>query len=207
MRWWVEEQLKAALLTDLKDLVPERYFDKQENQLNLNAYVDKSGHLSKQLSWGYAAGRLGQRLFFKNKEIISPRQLAASEVLMHLGMLVSARAMHEASSNIKEQADALHVQDGNSGKVSMQLKEEHIPQFEMNLNGGLLQYLKHVSKDEALPYISLLDDDGLAELGVKERTKDIIIRKLAENITIVVVSAASTVLATALLIWLGLQQQ
>ena len=64
--------------------------------------------------------------------------------------------MHEASSNIKEQADALHVQDGNSGKVSMQLKEEHIPQFEMNLNGGLLQYLKHVSKDEALPYISLL---------------------------------------------------
>lgn len=207
MRWWVEEQLKAALLTDLKDLVPEGYFDKQENQLNLNSYVDKSGHLSKQLSWGYAAGRLGQRIFFKNKEIISPRQLSAAEVLMHLGMLVSARAMQEASSNVKEQAEALHVQDGNSGKVSMQLKEEHIPQFEMNLNGGLLQYLKHLSKDEALPYISLLDDDGLAELGVKERTKDIIIRKLAENITIVVVSVASTVLAAAIIIWLGLQQQ
>lgn len=188
MRWWVEEQLKAALLTDLKDLVPTGYFEKDENRLSINSSIDSSGHLSSQLSWGQAAGKLGYHLHFENQEIITPRQLAAAEVLMHLGLLVAARASQEACSNLKDRADAIKVQDGNSGNVSIQLKEEHIPQFEENLNGGLIQYLRHLSKEEALPYISLLDDDGLIQLGIKERTREKIVRKLTENIATIVVT-------------------
>lgn len=207
MRWWIEEQLKAALLTDLKNLVPEDYFKKKENQLNINSKLDNSGHLSKQLSWGYAAGKLGHSLYFNNEKIISPRQLAAAEVLMHFGHLVSARASQEACSKLKERAETMNVEDGNSGNVSMQLKEGHIPQFEINLNGGLTQYLRHLSKEEALPYISLLDEHGLINLGIKERTRDIIIRKVSENIITVIVSVASIVAGVAILIWLGLPQQ
>lgn len=207
MRWWVEEQLKAALLTDLKDLIPADYFQRAENQLSIDSTLDRSGHLSSELSWGHAAGKLGHTLYFKNKVIISPRQVAAAEVLMHLGMLVSAKASQEACSNLKQHADAMNVQDGNSGVVSLQLKEEHIPQFENNLNGGLVQYLKHLSKEEALPYISLLNDAGLVELGIKERKREIILRKISENFIVVIVSAASMVLGTAMILWLGLSQQ
>jgi hypothetical protein len=96
MRWWIEEQLKSALLTDLKDLIPKQYFMKEENQLSLDSKLDCSVHLSKQLSWGHAVGKLGHHLYFKNQEIITPRQLAAAEVLMHLGMLLAARASQEA---------------------------------------------------------------------------------------------------------------
>jgi len=91
MRWLVEEQLKAALLTDLQDLVPEDYFQKAENQLSIDSSLDNTGHLSNQLSWGHAAGKLGYSLYFKSQKIISPRQLVAAEVLMHLGMLVAIR--------------------------------------------------------------------------------------------------------------------
>lgn len=205
MRWWVEEQLKAGLLTDLKNLVPTGYFEKDENRLSMDSSIDSSGHLSNQLSWGHAAGKLGYHLHFESQEISTPRQLAAAEVLMHLGMLVAARASQAACSHIKERADAMKVQDGNSGNVSIQLKEEHIPQFEENLNGGLIQYLRHLSKEEALPYISLLDDDGLIQLGIKERTEKKIAKNLAENITTLVVTITSTVLGVAILLWLGLR--
>lgn len=199
MRWWVEEQLKAALLTDLKDLIPKYYFNKEENQLILDSKLDCSGHLSKQLSWGHAAGKLGHHLYFNNQEIITPRQLAAAEVLMHLGMLVTVRASQEACSTLKNCADALEVEDGNSGNVSIQLKEEQIPHFENNLNGGLVQYLRHLSKEEALPYISLLDKEGLIQLGLKERTMDKIFRMLSKNLIAIIVSVVTALILAVLI--------
>lgn len=203
MNWWVENQLRAALLTDLKSLIPEDYFELESNQLIIDKGLDKSGHLSKELSWGHAAGKLGHGIYFKNKAIITPKQLSAAEVLMNLGMLVAAKASQEACSNLKDYADAIEVFDGNSGKVSLQLKEEHIPQFESNLRESLIQYVRHLSKEEAAPFLSLLNEKNLIELGLKVRTRDKVFSVLMENLGAIIVSVASVVIAAVVLFWLG----
>ena len=45
--WWVEDQLRAALLTDLKSIIPEGYFELEGNKLQFDVSLDKSGRLSK----------------------------------------------------------------------------------------------------------------------------------------------------------------
>ena len=200
MSWWVEDQLKAALLTDLRPIIPEGYFELESNKLQLDASLDKTGHLSKELSWGTAAGRLGHSTYFKNTAIIAPRQLSAADVLMKLGMLVAARASHQACSNVKARADSLKVFDGNAEKVALQLKEEQIPQLELNVRGALTQYLRHLSKEEAAPYLSMLKTEDLIELGLIVRTRDKVLSWAAKNLGAIV-----TALAIALLLsWLGI---
>lgn len=201
--WWVEDQLRAALLTDLKSIIPEDYFELEGSKLQLHESLDKSGHLSKELSWGYSAGRLGQSIYFKNQKIISPRQLAAADVLMKLGMLVSARASHQACSNVKTRADELKVFDGNAGAVALKLKEEQIPQLQLNVRGALTQYLRHLSKEEASPYLSLLRTEDLVALGLKVRMRDKAISWVMNNLFGIVVTVASTVAGALLLAWLG----
>jgi hypothetical protein len=203
MSWWVEDQLRAALLTDLKPIIPEDYFELESNKLRLDVSLDKSGHLSKELSWGAAAGRLGHSIYFKNTTIITPRQLSAAEVLMNLGILVGARASHEACSNVKTRADTLKVFDGNSGKVALQLKQEHIPQLELNVRGALTQYLRHLSKDEAAPYLSLLKAEDLIELGLKVRMRNKAVSWAIKNLGAIVVSVVTAVAVAVMLVWLG----
>lgn len=191
MSWWVEDQLKAALLTDLRPIIPEGYFELESNKLQLDASLDKTGHLSKELSWGTAAGRLGHSTYFKNTAIIAPRQLSAADVLMNLGMLVAARASHHACSNAKARADSLKVFDGNAEKVALQLKEEQIPQLELNVRGALTQYLRHLSKEEAAPYLSMLKTEDLIELGLRVRMRDKVLSWAAKNLGAIVVSVVT----------------
>lgn len=201
--WWVEDQLRAALLTDLKSIIPEGYFELEDNKLQLDVSLDKSRHLSKELSWGHAAGRLGQSIYFKNQKIITPRQLAAADVLMNLGMLVVARASHQACSTVKNRADELKLFDGNAGAVALKLKEEQIPQLELNVRGALTQYLRHLSKEEAAPYLSLLKTEDLVALGLRVRMRDKALSWFMRNLVAIVVSVAATVAGAVLLAWLG----
>ena len=202
--WWVEDQLKAALLTDLRPIIPEGYFELESNKLQLDASLDKTGHLSKELSWGTAAGRLGHNTYFKNTAIIAPRQLSAADVLMNLGMLVAARASHQACSNLKARADSLKVFDGNAEKVALQLKEEQIPQLELNVRGALTQYLRHLSKEEAAPYLSMLKTEDLIELGLSVRMRDKVLSLAAKNLGAIVVSVVTALTIALLLSWLGI---
>lgn len=204
MSWWVEDQLKAALLTDLRPIIPEGYFELESNKLQLNASLDKTGHLSKELSWGTAAGRLGHSTYFKNTAIIAPRLLSAADVLMNLGMLVAARASHQACSNVKARADSLKVFDGNAEKVARQLKEEQIPQLELNVRGALTQYLRHLSKEEAAPYLSMLKTEDLIELGLRVRMRDKVLSWAAKNLGAIVVSVVTALTIALLLFWLGI---
>lgn len=204
MSWWVEDQLKAALLTDLRPIIPEGYFELESNQLQLDASLDKTGHLSKELSWGTAAGRLGHSTYFKNTAIIAPRQLSAADVLMNLGMLVAARASHQACSNVKARADLLKVFDGNAEKVALQLKEEQIPQLELNVRGALTQYLRHLSKEEAAPYLSMLKTEDLIELGLRVRMRDKVLSWAAKNLGAIVVPVVTALTIALLLFWLGI---
>jgi len=202
--WWVEDQLKAAILIDLRPIIPEGYFELESNKLQLDASLDKTGHLSKELSWGTAAGRLGHNTYFKNTAIIAPRQLSAADVLMNLGMLVAARASHQACSNLKARADSLKVFDGNAEKVALQLKEEQIPQLELNVRGALTQYLRHLSKEEAAPYLSMLKTEDLIELGLSVRMRDKVLSLAAKNLGAIVVSVVTALTIALLLSWLGI---
>lgn len=201
--WWVEAQLRAALLTDLKSIIPEGYFELEGNKLQLDVSLDKSGHLSKELSWGHSAGRLGHSIYFKNQAIITPRQLAAADVLMNLGMLVGARASHQACSNVKTRADELKVFDGNAGAVALKLKEEQIPQLELNVRGALTQYLRHLSREEATPYMPLLKADNLVDLGLKIRMRDKTLSWVMKNVGAIVVSVVTAIATAVLLVWFG----
>ena len=202
--WWVEDQLKAAILIDLRPIIPEGYFELESNKLQLDASLDKTGHLSKELSWGTAAGRLGHNTYFKNTAIIAPRQLSAADVLMNLGMLVAARASHQACSNLKARANSLKVFDGNAEKVALQLKEEQIPQLELNVRGALTQYLRHLSKEEAAPYLSMLKTEDLIELGLSVRMRDKVLSLAAKNLGAIVVSVVTALTIALLLSWLGI---
>lgn len=204
MSWWVEDQLKAALLTDLRPIIPEGYFELESNKLQLDASLDKTGHLSKELSWGTTAGRLGHSTYFKNTAIIAPRQLSAADVLMNLGMLVAARASHQACSNVKARADSLKVFDGNAEKVALQLKEEQIPQLELNVRGALTQYLRHLSKEEATPYLSMLKTEDLIELGLRVRMRDKVLSWAAKNLGAIAVPVVTALLIALFLFWLGI---
>lgn len=203
MREWVEDQLKMALLTDLKGVIPKDYF-LQNNQITpLPSSLDSSGHLWRQLSWGHTAGILGKQLYY-GQEVMSPRQLAAADVLMQLGHLVEMRAAQESLSRLKAQRDLRKIDDGGSGHLSRQFQKEHIPQLEENFKGGLTQYLKYLSKEEYLPYISLLDDAGLIELGLKECLKDKVIKIIRTIINKVILPVILPVSAAGLILYFGL---
>jgi len=156
MDWWIVKQLRAMLLEDLRDFVPDRYFDGEVDQFKLNEGIENSKHFSRELSWGYLAGTLGQRLFFDSTTIMSARQVSACEVLMNLGMLASAEAAHGISAQLSKKAKNVGISDGNAGLVAEQLQNEGIPTLSKNVVGALEQYVKYLKPHEAKRFLSLL---------------------------------------------------
>jgi hypothetical protein len=156
---WILKQLRALILSDLKDHIPKDYFDEKIENLPLNDTFKSHEYLSYEKKWGCLVGKLGQKLYFQPPLGISPRQVAASEILMNLGMLAATEASLSATEQIYERAKEKEISDGNAGVVAAQLKNEHIPIFQDNVRGGLKQYIHHLTPEEAKPYISLLHKD------------------------------------------------
>jgi len=90
---------------------------------------------------------------------MTARQVAASEVLMNLGMLASSEAVLAIAQQLSQRAAELKIPDGNTGKVAKQVETEHIPTFEENIKGALTQYLSYLGTDEANPFRSLIETD------------------------------------------------
>ena len=160
MDWWALKQLRAQLLTDLAHYVPAEYFFGHCGIAQLNASIDKTGYISRELKWGYLAADLGKRIFYEPPANISARQIAASEVLMHVGMLVSAEAARQACRNLCKLSSDKEIGCRGSDLVEAQLQFEHIPVFCENTKKALNQYLKYMSKMEATPYIHLIGDEA-----------------------------------------------
>jgi len=53
------------VLEDLRDFIPQGYFDREAEKFKFNDGIKNSGHYSRELRWGYLAGKLGKRLFFR----------------------------------------------------------------------------------------------------------------------------------------------
>ncbi|MDP1594366.1 MAG: hypothetical protein Q8L80_09030 [Gallionella sp.] len=102
MDWWILKQLRAMILTDLRDFVPHGYFESEVEKFKLDDRITGADHFSHELRWGYLAGDLGRRLFFKSTAIMSARQVSASEVLMNLGMLAGAEAAQGSTTQLSK---------------------------------------------------------------------------------------------------------
>lgn len=157
MDWWILKQLRAMILTDLRDFVPQSYFESEVEKFKLDDRITGADHFSHELRWGYLAGDLGRRLFFKSTAIMSARQVSASEVLMNLGMLVSAEAARGVTTQLSKDAGLKGVADGNAGVVAKQLEDQQIPTLTNNVKGALKQYLRYFTPLEAAPFLPLLE--------------------------------------------------
>lgn len=156
MDWWIVKQLRAMILTDLRDFVPQGYFESEVEKFKLDDRIKGSDHFSHELRWGYLASDLGRKLFFKSTTIMSARQVSASEVLMNLGMLACAEAAQGSAMQLSKDAEANGVSDGNAGVVAAQLRDEHIPTLSNNVRSALKQYLRYLTPLEAAPFLPLL---------------------------------------------------
>ena len=171
---WVIKQLRAFVLSELKGHISENYFDQRLENLELNKSFKDHEYLSFENQWGYLAAKLGKKLYFEPPVDLTPRQIAASELLMNLGMLACSEAALRACEQIHKQALEKGIPDGNSGNVAAQLKNDHIPTFQNNIKGGLEQFLLHLTPEEAKPYVSLLSEGRQHKSATPQAPEDII---------------------------------
>lgn len=156
MDWWIVKQLRAMVLTDLRDFVPHGHFESEVEKFKLDHRIPNAATLSGELRWGYLATILGKELLFKSASMMSARQVSASDVLMNLGLLASAEAAQRVADQLAKDALANGVPDGNVGVVSEQLGKHHIPSFGENMRSSIEQYLRYLTPLEAQPFLPLL---------------------------------------------------
>lgn len=175
MNSWILKELRALVLTDLKEFIPHDYFNSEASAFNLNDTFKNNKYLSFELRWGNLAYELGHKLYFQPPNGLTARQVSASVVLMNLGMLAASEAALNATEQISNKAATSNVHDGNSGNVALQLKKDIIPNFENNISGAVEQYLQYLTNEESRPYIWLLPESTQKEIKyMNENTSKII---------------------------------
>lgn len=149
---WIVGQLRAQVLQDIKEFVPAECFE----QADISPFVDaipNSKHLSYEMRWGRNAGMLGRRLTFETPKGLTARQVSASEILMHLGLLASTQAAFDASKGLDRLAKekGITIQNPNLEQLPHSLV-----QLEKNLTDALAQYLRFLPEGEREPFQRLL---------------------------------------------------
>jgi hypothetical protein len=157
MNWWVIKQLRAFVMADLSGFIQPIEFEQAPASLKLSPQIPNHNHFSQELRWGHAAATLGKKLFFTPPHGMTARQISASDVMMNMGLLASAEAMHRVLTQVCNDAAKAHVSAGNAGDIQKQLEREHIPVFLDNLRGALSQYFHYLTEQEKAPFASLLE--------------------------------------------------
>ncbi|GJJ01597.1 hypothetical protein RugamoR64_21350 [Duganella rhizosphaerae] len=171
MDWWILKQLRVQVAADLGQYLDRVEFDKVSAQLTISNVMPNHEHFTRELKWGKSATVCGKRLFYDPVAGMTARQLSASEVLMHLGLLTSAQAQHDMLKQIANAAKDKRA-TGNADEVRDQLAREHIPTFLENLRGALVQYLKHLADLESAPFADLVKESGSSQHSNTGRTKN-----------------------------------
>ena len=154
--FWIVKQLRAAILSDLRDFIPVEYFE----TLAITPFdttISNHAHRTFEMNWGNLAATKARTMFFCSNLAMSPRQVAATEMLLHLGLLTSTSVIRSAHTALKEQARKTSFDDSEK-IVGSPVSHEGISQLIANVTNGLRQYLLHLSVEDALPFRSLLDD-------------------------------------------------
>jgi hypothetical protein len=155
MDWWILKQLRAMVLSDLREFIPQGYFESEVEKFKLHDSIENAKHLSHEQRWGYLAGKLGHELFFRSTAIMSARQVSASEVLMNLGLLAFSEARHGSLLKISQTAKAVGIPDGNAETV-LKLEYTHRSTLSDNAKSSLEQYLRYLPPLEKEPFLQLL---------------------------------------------------
>lgn len=138
-------KLRAQALGDIKKFIPEGYFTKKTPKISLNDFARFSGITAKEkahtvnnetndsTTWGKKAAEIGKELLCNYQtDILTPRQLAASELLMYLGY------------------HAMAISSGSRSLVHFMSK---------NLRRAIKDYLDHLEEQEKIPFLYLLDEE------------------------------------------------
>jgi hypothetical protein len=155
MDWWIIKQLRAHVMSDIRELIEPGSFQDSPRSFQLHPNIPNYQYFSQELNWAKNAASVGKKLFFNPSLDMSARQISASDVLMNLGLLTSAKAMHGMLTQLCDDAINAGKDVGNSNEVRQQLESEHLPVFEENTRGALNQYLLHLTDAEKAPFISL----------------------------------------------------
>jgi hypothetical protein len=163
MEWWILKQLRAQVLTDLKNIIPNNYFDEKPDEISVSDGFANKESLERELCWGYLAIKLGHNLFFNGPTEMSARQVSAAEVLMHLGTLAASEVQQNTTQQLTNRAKSLGVDDGNAEMAFKQLESQVIPNFRKNVDGGLRLYINHLTETESKPFLALLNTKDRAK--------------------------------------------
>jgi len=130
MDGWKLDELRAAVICDLKAHIPAGFYAAGQQK-------------------GVTDYKLGKLLYYGNADnpVLTPRELLAAEVLMHLGLLFATK--HAAATDIR-------IGHAEHWKRS-------IPTFESNLRGALSSYVLRLPPSEAGPLTALLESQPQAE--------------------------------------------
>lgn len=156
MEWWVINQLRAKVVWDLKEFIPHDYFESNRDDFKINAPLKGIDHLSEELRWGWLAGKIGNELSHKSNKIMSPRQKAASDLLLDLGNLASATARHEIMLLFAKFAADKGVEIPGARICTEDIKEKWLPAFKNNYLVTLKQYSNYLDEMELKPFLELL---------------------------------------------------
>lgn len=159
---WIIRQLRAFVLSDIREFVDPIEFEQGPDNLKVGANVPNHQYFTQELQWAHFAYSTGKRLFFNPTLDMTARQISSSDVLMNMGLLVSAQAMHAMLTQLCKDASKASKPIGNSEDIRNQLEHEHIPVFLENMRGALTQYFLYLSEDEKAPFISLIARKELA---------------------------------------------
>ena len=181
MDWWILKQLRAMVLSDLREFIPQGYFESEVEKFKLHDSIEGAKHLSRELRWGHLATKLGHELFFRSTAIMSARQVSASAVLMNLGMLVATEAGHHSCKQVSKIAEAAGLPDGNAGAIAKQLENEALPVFLNNVKGSLEQYLRYLSALEKEPFLQLLPGGESEELSRHQIKQENLMNQTTNN--------------------------
>ena len=157
MDWWIVKQLRAMILTDLRDFVPQGYFESEAETFAFHDGIENSVHFNREYRWGNLAARLGKNLFFGSTANMSARQVSASDVLMNLGTLAVAEVVKAVSAQLSSKvAEVMGVSDGNAGTVAEPLGDNGMAILTNNVSEALKRYLRYLTPFEAGPFLPLL---------------------------------------------------
>ncbi|MFW5488140.1 MAG: hypothetical protein ACNI3A_06960 [Desulfovibrio sp.] len=198
MDWWLLKQLRSMVISDLKNFIPPDYFEQKKDHFQITNQLQNSDYISKELRWGFLAGKMGKDLFFNETPIMSARQKSASEVLMNLGLLAEAEAARLACESCQHLADTKKILITNPGEVASQIQSEQIPILEENIKGALQLYINHLTPQEAVPFCELLNPKDLTKKKIWNINFNKIVEFILKRVDLIIIGVIISLLGLLL---------
>lgn len=140
MDHWDFKIIRAAVLHDIREFIPAHHYQ--------NTATD--------VQQGVTDGMLGKELFFATNPEMSPRQYAASELLMWIGM----RGANNATLSVLIDSK---LQENSEFKAAYSQLVENEKQLMKDMLVSLRRYILHLSYNEACPLLSFIQDDPVSK--------------------------------------------